>query len=550
MFLFILKLSACLAIFYLAYLLLFRNDTNFHLHRTFLLFIMGLSILSAFNNYSLRTYTATPQQISYQTPALSSGKVEITQTPSIQISGRKQTSTTASDSKNLSDYTFLLNWLYFSVTALLLIRILAGFTKLLLLLNTSERINIFNTRVYLSNKISGSTNIFGFIFLNPGLQSDPKLSQIILHENIHASQYHSIDILLVELLAAAMWFNPVVWLMRRSLQQIHEYLADEGVLRSGVNRLEYQELLINHIAEDSLVLSSGFNSSIKKRFFMMTKTNAPRQTKSKILILLPMTAILIAGMSMINAPAQEKQPAKQVTQAKVLPPKAPVANNTKPVIAKADPQKPQPSVKFDKPDVEEKVEIQQEPPVAAVSLTRMNVLYIGVDNPVTIAVANYNPKDIRVSFDNGNFEKADDGYYNYIARPKNTGTATLSIFAGSKLIDKAVFRVKIVPDPVAKVAGRKGGEIAKDNLAAQDEVHAVLENFDFDLHFKITEFTLSVAKDGKSIDLHSNSNKITEEQKDLIRNTNQDQKVYFLDIRCAGPDGHERELLPVVFKIQ
>lgn len=550
-FIFLLKVSGCLAIFYGAYLLIFRNDTNFKIQRFYLIASVGLSIIMPFNNYALRQYNSVPTQESISAPAIELQNQEtVNQKWANQELKISLPNNFSDQEKSTFSLTVLLKWLYISIAALLLFRIISGLLKFCALRVRSRCDEIFHTRVFITDKINGSANIFGVIFLNPSLTNDPKLSQIILHEKIHASQYHSIDILLAELLAAAMWFNPVVWFMRRSLQQIHEYLADDGVLRSGVNRLEYQKLLINHIAEDSLALSSGFKSSIKKRFFMMTKSNETSQTKSKVLTLLPLTAILIAGISFINAPAQEKQPVKQATQVKFVPPQTSTSKNSKAVPAKTETQ-PQQKVKFEPPVIlEENAGIPQEPPVAAVSLSAMNVMYLGVDNPVTIAVANYNPKEIKVTLSNGTLIKADGGYYNYIARPKEVGMTILSVFAGEKLINKSEFRVKRVPDPVAKIGGKKGGLAKTDFLLAEDEIKVDMENFDFNLKFEVTEFTMSTHNgEGFLKDLHSKSNKITPEQKELIAKAKSGQKIYFLDIKCAGPDGGTRDLSPIVFKI-
>lgn len=548
-FIFLLKVSGCLAIFYGVYLLIFRNDTNFKIQRFYLIASVGLSIIMPFNNYALRQYKSVPAQENISAPIELQNQETANQKWANQELKISLPNNFSDQEKSTFSFKALLKWLYISIAALLLFRIISGLFKFCALRIHSRYDEIFHTRVFITNKINGSANIFGSIFLNPSLTNDPKLSQIILHEKIHASQYHSIDILLTELLAAAMWFNPVVWFMRRSLQQIHEYLADDGVLRSGVNRLEYQKLLINHIAEDSLALSSGFKSSIKKRFFMMTKTKETSQTKSKILTLLPLTAILIAGISFINAPAQEKQPVKQATQVKFVPPQTSTSKNSKAVPAKTETQ-PQQKVKFEPPVIlEENAGIPQEPPVAAVSLSAMNVMYLGVDNPVTIAVANYNPKEIKVTLSNGTLIKADGGYYNYIARPKEVGMTILSVFAGEKLINKSEFRVKRVPDPVAKIGGKKGGLAKTDFLLAEDEIKVDMENFDFKLKFIVTEFKISTVKGGFNIDMSSKSNKITQEQKNLIAQASSGQKIYFIDIKCVGPDGGVRELPPMLFEI-
>lgn len=187
---------------------------------------------------------------------------------------------------------------------------------------------------------------------------------------------------------------------------------------------------------------------------------------------------------------------------------------------------------------------------AVISPTKMNVFYLGVDNPVEISVAGVPADKIRPTITNGSIVKSGNSY---IVRPKMMGNAIVNVEAQIdgqwKNMGFMDFRVKKVPDPVGKVAGRKGGVIDKNLLAAQLVVQADLENFDFDLKFQITEFKVSASQGGFVKDEISKSNRITPGQLDIIRNMGKGQKVYFEDIKAVGPDGSVRELGTIVFKI-
>jgi hypothetical protein len=113
-----------------------------------------------------------------------------------------------------------------------------------------------------------------------------------------------------------------------------------------------------------------------------------------------------------------------------------------------------------------------------------------------------------------------------------------------------VFRVKQLPDPVAKVAGLKGGRIGKQELAAQQIVVADLENFDFDARFTVTEFTVFAKIQGFDRDEISHSNRITEAQRALIRSLNKGERVTFTDIKAVGPDGKTRDINGIILKLQ
>ncbi len=191
-------------------------------------------------------------------------------------------------------------------------------------------------------------------------------------------------------------------------------------------------------------------------------------------------------------------------------------------------------------------------PNLVVSPTKMNVFYVGVENPVSISIAGIPGDKISPSITNGVIRKQRDG--EFIVLPKRPGnsliTVTADIEGTRKNMGVAQFRVKGLPDPVVQVAGKKGGKIQRNVLAAQTGVFAVMENFDFDLEFKITEFTVSTTdRGGYTIDASTKGNVFTKQQLDLIRNLRKSQRINIEDVKAVGPDGSVRSLAPIVFEI-
>ena len=191
-------------------------------------------------------------------------------------------------------------------------------------------------------------------------------------------------------------------------------------------------------------------------------------------------------------------------------------------------------------------------PNLVVSATKMNVFYVGVDNPVSVSIAGVPGDKITPTITNGRIVKQRDGVYIVIAR--RPGNSLISVRAEIdgvlKNMGVSQFRVKALPDPVIKVAGKKGGRIAKNVLAAQAGVFAEMENFDFELEFKITEFTVSTTdKGGYQIDQKSKGNTFTKAQYDLIKNLRSRSKVIIEKVKAVGPDGKVRNLAPIVFEI-
>ena len=116
---------------------------------------------------------------------------------------------------------------------------------------------------------------------------------IINHEKAHVALRHSIDVLITDIIAALQWFNPAIWMLRIDLRAVHEYEADDTVLRSGTDLRSYQYLLISKAAAmNGYTIANNFNHSIlKNRIFMMEKETSTRRSLLRALYLLPLVCI-------------------------------------------------------------------------------------------------------------------------------------------------------------------------------------------------------------------------------------------------------------------
>lgn len=122
---------------------------------------------------------------------------------------------------------------------------------------------------------------------------------IIAHETAHIRLHHSWDILAVDIIGCAQWFNPALWLLRRELQSLHEYEADDAVLASGVNIKEYQMLLIKKaVGGRLLTIANCLNhSKLKNRITMMLQKPSSRWSAGKALLMLPLVGLSLGAFA-------------------------------------------------------------------------------------------------------------------------------------------------------------------------------------------------------------------------------------------------------------
>ena len=105
-------------------------------------------------------------------------------------------------------------------------------------------------------------SFFNAIYINPGLHNTQEISQILLHEQTHVKQLHSVDVMASEMLTMVFWFNPAVWLLKREIRQNLEFLADNNVLKSGFDSRIYQYHLLQLAYQTpNLELTNKFNVS-------------------------------------------------------------------------------------------------------------------------------------------------------------------------------------------------------------------------------------------------------------------------------------------------
>ncbi|OFY22819.1 MAG: hypothetical protein A2W98_09570 [Bacteroidetes bacterium GWF2_33_38] len=208
---------------------------------------------------------------------------------------------------NSTGFNFIntLIYIYLAGVALFFIRFIFQFIQLYFVAKKTKKTSYKNIQYQIIENETNSFSFFKLIFINKKITSPNDIENIIAHEHVHVQQFHSIDLIILEIITIIQWFNPVVWLFRKSIKEIHEYLADDGILSRGVDKVYYQQLLLNQTFGTQLnELTNNFNKTlIKRRFIMMTKSKTAKSNKLKLLISLPILAFLFVFATISKADA-------------------------------------------------------------------------------------------------------------------------------------------------------------------------------------------------------------------------------------------------------
>ena len=260
MLIYILKFSACLAIFIAFYKVFLERERMHQLKRFYLLGAIFISLsfpLITFTIYVEPVVTDFSNVLSYQEFVIESETVA-----------------------QPTNYLRMILWSLYGLGVLLFgIKFVLNLSKIIYKIKRNPKhVAQDYTHVLLRDLVTPHT-FFSYIFLNKQKFETQQIpSEVFIHEEAHAKQKHSIDVLLVELLQMVFWFNPLIYVTKQFIKINHEFLADEAVIKQGIEPSNYQKLLLAFSSDAHTVkLANAINySSIKKRFTVM-KTNTSKQ---------------------------------------------------------------------------------------------------------------------------------------------------------------------------------------------------------------------------------------------------------------------------------
>jgi len=186
-----------------------------------------------------------------------------------------------------------------------------------------------------------------------------------------------------------------------------------------------------------------------------------------------------------------------------------------------------------------------------VSPTAMNILFMGLDNPISIAVSGVPFESTFASINNGILTQTAEG--NWVARPSSTDNAVITVTAlingQMQEMGTMTFRVRRVPDPQARISGRTGGSIPRAELMNAQGIEAFLDGFLFDLRYTVTDFTMVVPTPQGDAIINSNSFALTQAQRELLQKQESGTNVIFTNIIARNVALGNVNLRPIVFTI-
>ncbi len=276
MLIYILKFSVCLAVFMIFYKLFLEKESMHQFKRIYLL--IGIAIALGIPFITFTEYVVTSSEFQ----------------PVIINDLALNTNTN-------SDYLSIVLWSIYGLGVLIFgILFFKNLINILSKINRNTRVkNNHFTNVLLQNLVIPHT-FFNYIFLNKHkfeTQQIPK--EVLLHEETHAIQKHSLDILFIELLQVIFWFNPLLNFIKKDIKLNHEFLADQAVLNNGFDTSTYQNTLLT-FSSNALhpQLANAINYSlIKKRFTVMKTHTSKKGIWFRGILLLPILAILLFSFS-------------------------------------------------------------------------------------------------------------------------------------------------------------------------------------------------------------------------------------------------------------
>ena len=288
------KVAVALLVFYLFYRFLLKKET---FHRFNRVVLVGTAVLS----FLLPLFIITIHKPIEMAPAVPEQTVVTTELPVQDLHPLVVSS--------IPWWPIALAVLFWAGVAFVLARMVVSILSIVRIIRQGRLVREENgCKIVVTERDIDPFSWMHYIVL-PRKDWDAPHATILEHEKAHIGFGHSIELLMVDVLSALQWFNPAIWMLRADLRELHEYEADDAVLRSGANLKEYQYLLIRKaVGKSGYSVANSFNHSIlKNRITMMSKTKSPLSKGLRVLYLLPLVCLAIGLQAQTVYEPQDKE---------------------------------------------------------------------------------------------------------------------------------------------------------------------------------------------------------------------------------------------------
>ena len=304
---YLLKSGCCLVIFYIFFKLMMSRSTFFRFNRiTLLVGLSGCTLLPLIElTTTEETFLHTPLYAIHEILQSTEQVMSNPEEPGNEILLSEKNTEISS----LNWIPVTLGTIYGAGALLTFVWLSVSTCRLAQLIRMSEKKRYGNYILVIPRQPIASFSWGRYIVVSASDYSRQS-EEVLLHEMMHLRNHHTLDLLFMQIFLLVHWFNPVIWLLKRELQEIHEFEADNGVINTGVDATKYQLLLVKKAVGTRLYsMANGFNhSKLKKRITMMLKERTNRWARLKLLLAVP----VMAGALYVFAQPEVKEIPQQI----------------------------------------------------------------------------------------------------------------------------------------------------------------------------------------------------------------------------------------------
>lgn len=328
-----------------------------------------------------------------------------------------------------------------------------------------------------------------------------EIEAIILHELAHIRRNDFLINVLQTWIEILFFYHPIVWIISKNIRQLREHLCDDEVIKNTDDKMVYASALLHiqqyvfHNKKELAMKITGNRNSLSKRIhrlFESTSTTASAKKNMNAYLLGLIFLLAIGSYAFTNFKT----------------------------------------------------------PTVSIAADKMNVLYIGVDNPITVAVSGVLTEKVQLESDE--LELVDQGDGHYYAKASSPGKATIKVTPDGQAPQLVSFRVKYIADPTARINRSSGGNMSAEDFKQAKGLSLSLDNFEYDTKCAVNSYNITrVAKDEDVVEIINRGAAFQERTQRLVAKIKAGDIIYFDRVTCQCPgDKEPRPINSLVFKIK